>query len=204
MAGVKTIEEANQYVETNFYRGGTERLRWSRRAPRCTPAHRSRARFGLSAEPCRATRVAQDYTFSYYGKKHLIAPQSISAGAAGRDGANRAASRWFASGAFKEKWLQRVKCVLPDKSRFWSKQETQRCTSQTESPDSRAHQGLARKRPRPVSGWSERECGCQDQSHSDSRSLRLSQLQFGKPGKSSPAAYAFFAAKASARERSPH
>ena len=33
VAGVKTIEEANQYLATNFYRGGIERSRWSRRAP---------------------------------------------------------------------------------------------------------------------------------------------------------------------------
>ena len=114
LAGVSTFEAANQYLEQEF-------LPWWNAHLTVVPASAADAHRALGPEHGLASalshveqrRVAQDYTFSYYGKKHLIAPQSIQPGL--RGGTVRIERRLDGSLAvrFKDKWLQTVECVLP-------------------------------------------------------------------------------------------
>jgi len=111
--GVSTLEAANQYLEQEF-------LPWWNAHLTVVPASAADAHRALGPEHGLASalshveqrRVAQDYTFSYYGKKHLIAPQSIQPGL--RGGTVRIERRLDGSLAvrFKDKWLQIGSCRI--------------------------------------------------------------------------------------------
>lgn len=114
LAGVNTPEEANQYLEQEF-------LPWWNTHLTVVPASAADAHRLLGPEQSLASalsrveqrHVAQDYTFSYYGQRYLIAADSVQPGL--RGGTVRIEVRLDGSLAvrFKDKWLQAAQCPVP-------------------------------------------------------------------------------------------
>src|SRR3954447_5646668 len=165
---------------------------------RCPPVTRPGTEFSVGAEPRRATTCSSGLHLQL---SRPNVPDRIglrSAWIARRDGTNRGSSGWFDGGALQRPMASGSAVSRPDQGRFWS-EEKQRCKSKIKNLSSRAHQSLARKWQKLVSGWSQPErCG-ENQPHSNARSLRLTQLPFGEPGKCSPAVFAFYCPKPSLR-----